>query len=269
MKLVSNTGIALLINAAISVIGAAAGSILANNAVAQGAYDSASFNTTKAVLNVVRITPQGNDVPAGNRQIVFKFNQPVVAIGDMQRQASQIPVTITPQVNCQWMWLDTSSLSCQLNREDQLQEATKYSVTLNPGIKTVTGSAMSKPLVHTFITQRPKLENIYLSNWYRQNKPVAAEYFNQPVTKSSVENYIQLTLNKGQVIPIIVERQENPLTDRHYRRADKQSDFIEVDAIALGNSQVSKDAAIKRAEAERAGAYDQARRIWNITPSIE
>ncbi len=262
MKLVLNSGIALLIHAA-------AGLIITSNAIAQGAYDSASFNTTKAELKVVRITPQGNDVPAGNRQIVFKFNQPVVAIGDMQRQASQIPVTITPQVNCQWMWLDTSSLSCQLNREDQLQEATKYSVTLNLGIKTVTGSAMSKPLVHTFITQRPKLENIYLSNWYRQNKPVAALYFNQPVTKSSVENYIQLTVNKGQVIPIIVERQENPLTDRHYRRADKQSDFIEVDAIALGNSQVSKDAAIKRAEAERAGAYDQARRIWNITPSIE
>lgn len=265
MKLVSNACIALLLSVTTILVSA----VFLSNANAQAAYDSATFNTPKAELKVVRITPQGNDVPAANRQIVFKFNQPVVAIGDMQRQASQIPVDIVPAVNCQWMWLDTSSLACQLNREDQLKQATQYSITLNPGLETLTGSVMSKPLVHSFISQRPKLENIYLSNWQRENKPVAALYFNQPVTKSSLEKYVQLSVNKGQVIPIVVERQENPLTDSHYRQADNQSDFIELDAIALGNSQASKAAAIRQAEAERAGAYDQARRVWNITPSKE
>ncbi|MFT6031601.1 MAG: hypothetical protein ACI854_000125 [Arenicella sp.] len=262
MKFISNMNLSVLLS--IATIFAAD-----NLSLAQEANDTATFNPLETELNVLRITPQGKDVATSNRQIVFKFNQPVVSIGDMKRLAAQIPVTITPVINCQWLWLDSSSLACQLKREDQLKQATEYSITLKPGITTVSGSAMSQQLTHEFITQRPKLDNIYLSNWLNQNKPVASLYFNQPITKSSLEKHVQLQTNNGLAIQVIAERQENPLTDRHYRKPDIKSPFVELHAIPLGNSHESRVDAIKRANSERAGAYDQARKIWNITPAVE
>jgi len=68
----------------------------------QGVYDSAKFNAQKSQLSLLRITPNGKDVPNESRQIVFKFNQPVVAIGDMQRDSSAIPISISPPVKCEW-----------------------------------------------------------------------------------------------------------------------------------------------------------------------
>ena len=55
-------------------------------------------------LEIARITRSGTDVPAGKR-IVIQFNQPVVPLGRMARSADEIPVTITPEVKCQWRWL--------------------------------------------------------------------------------------------------------------------------------------------------------------------
>jgi len=37
-------------------------------------------------LEIVRVTPSGDDVPPG-RQIVLTFNQPVVPVGKMERDA--------------------------------------------------------------------------------------------------------------------------------------------------------------------------------------
>ena len=47
--------------------------------LAWAGFDSATFNKQKS-LKILRITPSGVDVPTG-RQIVFTFNQPVVALG--------------------------------------------------------------------------------------------------------------------------------------------------------------------------------------------
>ena len=46
-----------------------------------------------APLRIVRITPTGKDVPAG-RQIVFQFDRAVVPVGRMERNASEVPITI-------------------------------------------------------------------------------------------------------------------------------------------------------------------------------
>jgi len=62
------------------------------------AFDSAKFNKQKP-LKIQRITPQGEDVPAG-RQIVFQFNQPVVPLGKMERDAKDIHIDIVPALDC-------------------------------------------------------------------------------------------------------------------------------------------------------------------------
>ena len=239
------------------------------HALAQGAYDSATFNRAQTTLEVLRITPYGKDVPAHNRQIVIKFNQPVVPLGDMQRDANDIPIDIQPKINCEWLWLDTSSLSCQLERAEQLAQATEYRLTVRPGISTVEGAEMDAEFKHSFITQRPKLENVGLFNWLREHKPIASVRFNQPVTKSSLEKSLQFKSSDGQVIAALAERDSNPLVDFHYRQAEANSEFIRLDHIIVGTTEESKAAAYDLAERERGGAHDEARTVWNISPATD
>ncbi len=74
---------------------------------------SHAATTKPKPLEITRITPEGNDVPAA-RQIVIQFNQPVVPVGKMERDAAEIPITITPALSCEWRWLNTSALACEL-----------------------------------------------------------------------------------------------------------------------------------------------------------
>ena len=70
-------------------------------------------------LTITGINPSGTNVSAA-RQIVIQFNRAVVPIGRMDRTAAEIPVEITPALACQWRWLDTSALACQLGDGDEL-----------------------------------------------------------------------------------------------------------------------------------------------------
>ena len=83
-------------------------------------------------LNVVRIIPSGTDVPPG-RQIVFEFDRAVVPRGRMEREAAEVPVTISPELNCRWRWLNTSALACELDETAALTPATRYDIVVNPG----------------------------------------------------------------------------------------------------------------------------------------
>jgi len=82
-------------------------------------------------LHITRITPSGMDVPAG-RQIVFQFDKPVVPMGRMARKASEIPIDITPSLKCQWRWLNSGTLACQLDEKSALKPATRYTIVVNP-----------------------------------------------------------------------------------------------------------------------------------------
>ncbi len=64
-------------------------------------------------LKILRVTPKGIDVPAG-RQMVIQFSRAVVPLGRMERRADELPITVTPSLNCQWRWINTSALACQL-----------------------------------------------------------------------------------------------------------------------------------------------------------
>jgi hypothetical protein len=74
-------------------------------------------------LRILSITPRGPEVPPG-RQIVIQFDRKVVPVGRMERTAAEIPVGIEPPLACEWRWLDTSSLACQLQETDAFHPAT-------------------------------------------------------------------------------------------------------------------------------------------------
>ena len=147
-------------------------------------------------LHITRITPSGTDVPAG-RQIVFQFDRPVIPIGRMARKASACsnflgPISITPSLNCQWRWLNSGTLACQLDEKSALKPATRYTIVVNPGIRTQDGSTLEKPVRRSFITIRPKVRNVWFKTWSAPGMPVIRLTFNQPVFKDSVTRHIFL-----------------------------------------------------------------------------
>ena len=96
--------------------------LLADGA-AWAVFDSAAA-PTDSDLKVLRVVPEGNQVPAPGRQIVVTFDRPVVALGAMAVQSAQSPVSVSPEVSCQWHWLDPRSLACELNATQALAPAT-------------------------------------------------------------------------------------------------------------------------------------------------
>ena len=157
---------------------------------AHAAFDSADFNQPKT-LEILRITPEGDDAETGN-QIVIEFNRPVVPVGAMERKTSEVPVEITPKTNCEWRWLNTSSLSCNLAEKDKLKFATKYAVKVKPGIKAEDGATIAAEYNHSFTTKLPDIDYINFVMWKSPTAPIFRLIFNQPVTQKSVEKSIYL-----------------------------------------------------------------------------
>src|ERR1700693_4507920 len=125
--------------------GVAAGVIVAASLfMAQAAwavFDSATV-PTDSNLKVVRVVPEGDEVPPLRQQIVVTFDRPGVAIGQMTLSAADSPVTISPSVSCQWHWLDPRSLACELNAAQALAPAARYTVTVAAGITAQDGGRL-------------------------------------------------------------------------------------------------------------------------------
>ena len=151
---------------------------------------------TQEELKVTRITPGGEDVPVGD-QVVFQFNRPVVPIGAMKRDMKQVPVDTFPTLHCHWRWLNTRSLACQLNAKNNLRRATKYTITMRPGIRAEDGATIPETITHSFITQRPAVARVWIHDWKSPGTPILGLIFNQPVDVSSVQSHIAFTYGKN------------------------------------------------------------------------
>jgi len=165
-----------------------------------------------APLRIDRITPEGEDVPAG-RQVVIQFNRAVVPVGRMERRPNEVPVRISPALKCEWRWLNTSALACQLGEKDALAPATVYTVRVEPGLRAEDGGTLAEPVEHRFVTERPRVEWVSFERWQAPTVPVLRARFNIPVTRASVEQSLQLVLPKhgGKRVPLrVVEIAEGP-----------------------------------------------------------
>ncbi len=169
----------------------------------QAAFDSKAFNQTQGPLQIQRVTPDGKDVPAG-RQLVFQFNRPVVPVGRMERSAAEVNVTIMPALNCQWRWLDTSALACQLDEASAMKPATRYRVLMQPGIRAEDGATLAAPFSSTFITERPVVTDVDFKTWKHPGMPVLRVSFNQPISRASVEKSLRIMPYKKPQVPLSV-----------------------------------------------------------------
>ena len=155
---------------------------------AEAAFDSVS-DTGSGGLQIRRIIPAGEDVPPG-RQIVIEFDRPMVPIGRMARDGDEVPINVTPDPRCQWRWLNTSSLACQLDQDNELHPATRYTVRIDPGFVASDGERLRAPVTHSFITQRPDVRWPSFITWRSPGFPVIRLVFNQEVSSASVARHV-------------------------------------------------------------------------------
>lgn len=150
-------------------------------------------------LQVVRVTPEGANVPAA-RQIVVTFDRPMAPIGEMLLTADEAPASIEPTVNCHWHWLDPRSLACELDSADALLPATEYAITVKADIKAEDGSTLQQPFRATFSTERPVVTQYSFETWRGPGTPVVRLVFNQPVTQDSVASHLRFSGQQNVVV---------------------------------------------------------------------
>jgi uncharacterized protein YfaS (alpha-2-macroglobulin family) len=209
-------------------------------------------------LAITRVTPTGTDVPVG-RQIVLQFNRPVVPIGRMDRSASELPIEMTPALECQWRWLDPSALACQLDQEHAFAPATRYEITVAPGIEAEDGATIADTFRTNFVTERPGVVRATFSTWRGPAVPVIRVIFNQPVGEDSVREHVFFLDDRLGRQPSAVEPDEND------RELPRLLPLPGEELIAdFGRSQTAQS---DDRQTEIAGV--EARRIWLVSPVAE
>ncbi len=144
---------------------------------------------SKAPVKILRITPHGDNA-FETEQIVLEFDQDMVPLGNASIKSEDLPIKITPNVKCDWRWLNTRTLACQVHQETKLQKATRYKITVEPTLKSDGGASLDKQYIHEFTTTLPSVSYVSFSEWKSPTKPVIRVYFNIPVLRESVEKSV-------------------------------------------------------------------------------
>ncbi|MEJ2166071.1 MAG: alpha-2-macroglobulin family protein [Desulfobacterales bacterium] len=223
-----------------------------------------SFAQEPAALRIVRITPSGRDVPPG-RQIVFQFNRAVVPVGRMERRASEIPITISPELDCQWRWLNTSALACQLDEKSALVPATRYDIVVHPGITSEDGARLAEAVTHSFVTERPKVRHAWFKTWQAPGMPVIRMTFNQPVTQESVAEHVFITISTANQIRISVKVEPDPDDRQPPRILPLPGEKLSL----LPGDKKAPDQTGSRPAPPASTLESEARRVWLVAPVQE
>jgi uncharacterized protein YfaS (alpha-2-macroglobulin family) len=234
-------------------------------------YDS-STPPADSDLKVLRVVPEGDQVPAPGRQIVVTFDRPVVPLGDMSAQNIPSTVSVSPEIGCQWHWLDPRSLACELNaaratersaRESPagaLAPATRYTVTVAPGLKAQDGATLKSAYGWSFTTERPTIKSYSFQTWRSPGSPTVRLVLNQPVTQDSV----QRTLHFGDQA---VVAEPDPF-DREVFYVLPLPGEPAVLVIPGGTPPVKSDDRLTT-QNNSANQTIQARRVWLVSPARE
>jgi hypothetical protein len=227
----------------------------------ESAYFDTAASAREQELKIVRITPSGEDVEQ-RQQLVLQFNRPVVPIGRMDREASEIPVVIIPELNCHWRWLNRSALACNLDEKDLMVPATRYRVTVKPGIRDEEGRTIAKQIEHEFLTARPKVVNSRLElysgasvrGWHAPGIPIINVRFNQQVTRQSVAESLFIEAD-GKKYPLEVT--PSPKSSR---------DVVLHVTLEKRQLKIPLDRKVKDEPVAASGNTEEARLNWDVQP---
>lgn len=155
--------------------------------------ESAQSASTQALpdhLAVVLATPQG--AIGGAQAITVMFNQPVVALSDLDAQKATLDLTIQPPLTGSYHWVGSQTLSFRPSKP--LARATSYTVTVPKGVEAISGHTLEEPISFSFQTPEPRLLKSWPYNGQQGRslqEPIRL-LFNQPVELTTVRDRVSL-----------------------------------------------------------------------------
>ncbi len=146
--------------------------------------------TSSGTLEIVRYSPEGNVSIVGDLSVTF--SHPMVPVTS-QEQASQIvPVKLTPQPKGKWRWLGTKTLI--FDSEQRFPMATKFTVTIPAGTKSINGQTLQKDFTWTFTTPPPRITQTFPVEGSKTNRnPLVFIAFDQKINPEAMIKSISVT----------------------------------------------------------------------------
>ena len=161
---------------------------------------------TEKPLKVRAIYPVGTEILTKD-QITIEFNQNVVALGASIFVDDVVPIAIEPELDCEWNWVKLNTIQCDLPVDSELAPATKYTVTVSPGIQSPRGQTMAQEYVHEFSTITPAIRFAQLESWISPTQPIVEVMFNLEIEGDSLLNRIFLyDSDSGREVPVLVKQ---------------------------------------------------------------
>lgn len=141
--------------------------------------------------------PESDYVPfnmeVSGDEITFQFDEPIQKL-----EVNQIPISFSPQLACQWVWMNDQILRCILdpyefeyndsynNQANELAANTTYTVTTSDGFNTLDGVPLI-PSVNTFVSSRPKVRFLNVLKWNSPVEPIFYVQFNSDISQKKLK----------------------------------------------------------------------------------
>ncbi|MXW54583.1 MAG: hypothetical protein F4Z66_11560 [Gammaproteobacteria bacterium] len=134
-------------------------------------------------LEVVSVTPSGVEVPISRGEVIIEFNKNMVAFGQTDKDLSDVPVEITPELQCTWRWTSPNQLTC--THSDFLKYTTSYVVSIGSSFSALDGSSLVSKRQFSF---RTASLGVYGRNtyWRSATRPIFYVSFSQPMRLSTM-----------------------------------------------------------------------------------
>ncbi len=154
-------------------------------------------------IAMIGVSPSGQDVEPPS-QIVFQFSRPVVPLGRMERSEQEIRIEISPKLDCEWRWINTSALACNLSQKALPQLATSYRLFVPKEFDTTRGAVLSEAIERSFTTPRPQVAASWFKTWNSPGLPVIGVAVNQKVSAESLAERIVLEDSARTPVELVV-----------------------------------------------------------------
>ena len=169
-----------------------------------------------ALPKVAEIIPRG-DVEEKPAQILIRYTEPVVPLGKMTREARELAVEITPEVSCDWRWIDRSTLACQISGLKPLEAAVTYSVKVKKSVEASDSAAFTGDFTQEFTVSRPEFNYAYFDRYLSPLKPRFFIQSNMALIESSIGKHLYFQSDAGQRFAVLAEElKHNPNDSEDY-----------------------------------------------------
>ena len=141
-----------------------------------------------------------NRVKTDADKLVFEFSDAMIALGQTERDAKDIPIEFSPAVKCEWRWLNQKALGCFLG-QNTLKPETKYIMTF--GTFTALDGQKISPKKASFATPEITVNKnrSRFDRFENPNRPVWRIEFTAPVVAAEQVKLLRFGGEKAVELP--------------------------------------------------------------------